>query len=253
MNTTKHHITRKLVVLVVLGIVLGLFSGCGKGDPTGAAESAIIKYFADKNAPAKSVKFIDKPEVYADSCRSPEDKGTTIKGTVAVEGSDGKSLKFEVKVFVADKDGWTSVTSVEADKQEATRLQRISNLRMIGQAILLYSNDDNTKYRRPGHYPPDLGTLTKAEPIEPKWFISPIDKLTILPLLATPDDAAAWVNQNTSYIYLGAAMNTDADPAVIVAYEKPGLDKDGSMALFGDLHVDFVKVADLQATLARTK
>ena len=49
--------------------------------------------------------------------------------------------------------------SLSRARETANRVKCASNERQIGQAILLYSNDNK------GKYPPDLGTLIKTQDI----------------------------------------------------------------------------------------
>ena len=96
---------RPLIVAAALTIAV-FTGGCGG---SGKPEAAIAKHYSDAGRPVNSVTFIGKPEVYDDSFRSPDDKGSTTKGKVKVEFSDGKTEEHEFKVFVAKKDGWTRV------------------------------------------------------------------------------------------------------------------------------------------------
>jgi len=110
---------------------------------------------------------------------------------------------------------------------------------------LLYSNDHK------GPYPPDLGTLIKEEDMTAAVFICPDSNVTVPANLTQPDDIAAWVNKNSSYVYLGAGMKQGEDPTTIVLYEKPENHHDGSNVLYGDGHVEFVQARELQRQLAK--
>jgi prepilin-type processing-associated H-X9-DG protein len=108
---------------------------------------------------------------------------------------------------------------------------------MIGQAILLYANENK------GKYPPDLGALMKTQDVTPEVFTCPSSDNNVPPNIAagTKDQQAAWVNQNSSYIYVGQGMNFNAARAdVIVLYEKDGNhEEDGMNFLYGDGHVEW--------------
>jgi prepilin-type processing-associated H-X9-DG protein len=54
----------------------------------------------------------------------------------------------------------------------------------------------------------------------------------------TKDQAAAWVNQNSSYLYLGAGMTADSNPEFIVAYDKDGTFHHGVNVLYADGHIE---------------
>jgi prepilin-type processing-associated H-X9-DG protein len=124
--------------------------------------------------------------------------------------------------------------SLSRARETAKRVQCASNLRQIGQAILLYSNDHK------GAYPPDLGTLIKTEDITAQVFVCP-DTGKSPPPNMQPDEAAAWVNQNSDYVYVGANMTQQtANPQAVVCYEHDAdHGRDGMNMLFGDGHVEF--------------
>jgi prepilin-type processing-associated H-X9-DG protein len=111
-----------------------------------------------------------------------------------------------------------------------------SNERLIGQGILLYCNDNK------GNYPPDLGTLIKTEDITVQAFACPSSGTTV-PGNMTRDQAAAWVNSNSDYIYAGGNLKQGADPSIVVLYEKDGdHNNDGMNVLFADGHVEFMSL-----------
>src|SRR5213593_1504309 len=93
--------------------------------------------------------------------------------------------------------------SLNRARETANRVKCGSNMRQIGQAILLYANENR------GKYPPDLGTLTKTQDVTAEVFICPSAHDMAQPVRAMNlDDKAKWVNQNSDYIYLGKGMNT---------------------------------------------
>ena len=126
--------------------------------------------------------------------------------------------------------------SLNRARETANRVKCASNLRQIGEGILLYSNENK------GSYPPDLGTLIKTEDITAASFVCPDTNNTPPPNM-TPDDAANWVNNNSDYIYIGANLKQGANPALVVCYEKDGNHGgDGINMLFADGHVEFLKL-----------
>jgi prepilin-type processing-associated H-X9-DG protein len=126
--------------------------------------------------------------------------------------------------------------SLNRARETANRVKCASNLRMIGQAILLYRND--TK----GAYPPDLGTLIKTEDITAQAFVCP-DTNTTPPPNMTPDDAADWVNKNSDYIYIPPVAGQMPGPTIVICYEKDGNHNgDGMNVLFADGHVEFCQL-----------
>src|SRR5947207_4016677 len=85
--------------------------------------------------------------------------------------------------------------SLNRAKETANRVKCASNERQIGQAILLYANENKQKY------PDDLGTLVKTEDITPEVFLCPSRDHALPPEVATmtPDQKAAWVNEHSDY------------------------------------------------------
>jgi len=124
--------------------------------------------------------------------------------------------------------------SLNHAREAANRVKCASNLKQIGMAIMLYSNENH------GAYPPDLGTLVKTEDIRPAVFVCPTSGTPVPPGNLTLDQAADWVNANSSYVYVGAGLKAGADPAIVVAYEKDENHRDGMNILFADGHVDWV-------------
>jgi prepilin-type processing-associated H-X9-DG protein len=126
--------------------------------------------------------------------------------------------------------------SLNRARETANRVKCASNLRQIGQAILLYQNDKN------GSWPPDLGTLVKTEDITAQVFCCP-DTNTQPPPNMSPDEAADWVNKNSDYVFLGANLKGMQGANVVVCYENDGNHHgDGMNMLFGDGHVEFLNL-----------
>jgi prepilin-type processing-associated H-X9-DG protein len=119
------------------------------------------------------------------------------------------------------------------------KIQCASQLKEIGNAILMYCNENR------GNYPPDFGALIKSEPINPEVFICPGDGAWV-PTGLTKDQTALWVNQNSSYLYLGDGLTSDSDPAFIVAYDKDGTYHHGVNVLYADGHIDNDELANVR-------
>ena len=92
----------------------------------------------------------------------------------------------------------------------ANRVKCAGNLRSLGQAYMLYATTNG------GAYPPDWGTLAKEEDITANVFVCP-DDTVVPPSDLPPDQLVLWVNQNSSYIYLGADPSRGNDPNRIIA------------------------------------
>jgi hypothetical protein len=127
--------------------------------------------------------------------------------------------------------GWPPIAQQRMGRQPCA-----SNLRQIGQALLLYSMDHG------GRLPDRLQDLTTGT-----------DSLTRQALICAdgPDRPG-----QVSYDYLGAGRQyEDFGPDDIVAFEPPhNHDSDGGYALFGDGHVAFVFPAtNLRDDVARVR
>jgi prepilin-type processing-associated H-X9-DG protein len=126
--------------------------------------------------------------------------------------------------------------SLNRARETANRVKCASNERQIGQAILLYANENK------GKYPPDLGTLIKTQDITVDVFACPSSDNTVPPeiMRGTKDQQAAWANTNSSYVFVGQGMNFNAPADAIVLYEKnDDHDEDGMNFLYGDGHVEW--------------
>ena len=88
--------------------------------------------------------------------------------------------------------------SLNRARETANRVKCASNLRQIGQALLLYSNDNR------GAYPPTLDVLLTTEDITPEVFVCPTSNDTAASG-ATPQQQAAALNTkgHLSYVYVG--------------------------------------------------
>lgn len=139
--------------------------------------------------------------------------------------------------------------SLNKARETANRVKCAANMKQIGLAMMLYSNENK------GNYPPDLGTLFLTEDVAPNVFVCPTskDNLAVPPSPApgTPDyekwrnDVAAVINRDSDYVYLGKGKNATAGADVIVLHEKPNAHNGlGMNLLFGDGHVEFMRMQD---------
>jgi prepilin-type processing-associated H-X9-DG protein len=128
-----------------------------------------------------------------------------------------------------------ALPAMNRSREVANRVKCASNMRQVGQAILLYANEHK------GNYPPDLGTLTMTEDIGPIVFLCP-DSNKSLPKdmdNMTPEQKADWVNRNSDYVYVGQDMNFNGPPDRVVMYENIQDHGQGMNMLYGDGHVEF--------------
>ncbi len=122
-----------------------------------------------------------------------------------------------------------------------------SNLREIGQMILLYSNDSKARY---GPYPDSFGTLLAWDSdfkydYDAYVFVSPYDNNSTPAQGATTQAMVADFNSggHCSYVYLGKGFDASIMycPDVVIAYEPMALNPGGGMnVLFADGHVGWV-------------
>jgi predicted Zn finger-like uncharacterized protein/prepilin-type processing-associated H-X9-DG protein len=124
--------------------------------------------------------------------------------------------------------------SLNRARETANRVKCASNMRQIGQALLLYANDNQ------GQFPPKLADLLLAGNITPSVFVCPDSNDTPSPG-ATPAAQAAALSSggHESYVYI-PNLSTSASADTIVLYE-PLSDHNGAgmNVLFGDGHVEF--------------
>jgi prepilin-type processing-associated H-X9-DG protein len=122
-------------------------------------------------------------------------------------------------------------------RETANRVKCASNMRQIGQGILLYANDHK------GKYPDNLGQLVVAEDLTAQVFVCPSGSKNVpMDIIRAPKDQQGdWVNQHSDYIYLGAGKKNSIAADVITLYEKSQDHGNAGMnLLFGDGHVEFM-------------
>lgn len=122
-------------------------------------------------------------------------------------------------------------------REPAQRIKCASNLRQIGQGILLYCNDHG------GEYPDSFATILVNEDLTPGVLICPDSDDT--PAAGATTQALNTELRSTghcSYIYIGDGLNSATVPAnAVVAYEPTANHgNSGSNVLFGDGHVQFM-------------
>ena len=127
-----------------------------------------------------------------------------------------------------------------------------SNLRQIGQAMLLYANDHG------GRYPDRLEELLFSVAIESSCFVCPgsDDAPATGPTTRAISDAIA-NGGRVSYIYLGKDHNANTVTVnMVMAYEGRGNHTSriaGINVLFGDGHVEFVNEVQASRLIAKLR
>ncbi|MGH7213984.1 MAG: hypothetical protein ACREIT_04405 [Tepidisphaeraceae bacterium] len=126
--------------------------------------------------------------------------------------------------------------SLNRARETANRVKCASNMRQIGQGMFLYANENK------GKYPPDLGNLILTQDMTAEVFVCPSGTTTVPAEIRAGNVAgmAAWVNQNSPYVYLGNGLTSNAPPDTVLLYEKlEDHDQDGMNILFGDGHIEW--------------
>jgi prepilin-type processing-associated H-X9-DG protein len=123
-------------------------------------------------------------------------------------------------------------------EEDADRTTSANNMRQIGQAMMLYSNENK------GKFPPDLATLTKTQDLSPEMMKSPFGPAK------DGTDIVLLHYGNTNPM----AGNLAGANEVIVAYDKAALEQgEGANALFADGHVDWLTPEALKKGLEESK
>jgi prepilin-type processing-associated H-X9-DG protein len=125
--------------------------------------------------------------------------------------------------------------SINREPGDAPRVRSASNLRQIGQGILLYTNDFH------GQYPESFADILENEDVTSGVFVSPSRSETPAAGPTTRAIAAQLSGSHLSYVYLGKGlMKNIVTPDIVVAYELLVSPGSGTNVLFGDGHVEYV-------------
>jgi predicted Zn finger-like uncharacterized protein/prepilin-type processing-associated H-X9-DG protein len=133
--------------------------------------------------------------------------------------------------------------SLNRARETANRVKCASNMRQIGMALMLYSNENR------GAYPDRLDDLLRTQDISPTAFVCPSSE-------DTPGTGPADLSNSAhlSYVYVGKGMTNAAPAEAIVLYEDMSDHKqDGSNFLYGDGHVEWMGKAEAERIIAAIK
>ena len=139
--------------------------------------------------------------------------------------------------------------SLNRARETANRVKCASNMRQMGQAILLHSNENR------GRYPDNLGILLNQD-LSAEVFVCPSGANALPPDHAQMkrEELMEWINANADYVYVGRGLNTTAGADVVVLYEKVDAhDRQGMNILYGDGHVDFVMMPTAQQEIQKAQ
>lgn len=188
-----------------------------------------------------------------------------VLGVIAVKKPGGSNRGFGLTGIVAGLIGVVLtlllvamlailLPSLNRARHAADRIQCASNMKRIGNALLLYSNDE-----RNGAYPPDLATLARTQPmLTPNDFIDPAgnDK---------PASGPNWQARlspgggNCSFIYYGSPFAAHPrssqfpDNVPVLSEALSNHHGTGANVLFGDGRVEFVERVKLQRLVPGAK
>jgi prepilin-type processing-associated H-X9-DG protein len=126
------------------------------------------------------------------------------------------------------------------------RTKCASNLRQIGQGIMLYANDHR------GTWPDSLDELILSADLNPECFVCPSSRDSAAPGATAREQAAnLYKPGHISFIYLGKGLKEPVHPNRVVAYEAMGNhDASGINVLFGDGHVEWFSEPQAKKILA---
>ena len=128
--------------------------------------------------------------------------------------------------------------SLNRARETANRVKCASNLRQIGQAMLLYANENR------GAYPDTIEPILATQDITSEVFVCPASNDTAaLPGATNQQQAAALKSgRHLSYVYCGKGQNNSSSADAVLVYENPMNHtggKDGMNILWGDGHVSW--------------
>jgi hypothetical protein len=130
-------------------------------------------------------------------------------------------------------------------RMQALEVQSMSNLRQIGLAAIMYSNDHK------GRFPNTLGETLPYLENNPSVFVHPKSGKAA-PATAAPAELAKWVDQNSDYVYVGAGVShkTERTAETVIAHERFELAQGRIAAAFADGHCETMPVDELRRRLA---
>ena len=132
-------------------------------------------------------------------------------------------------------------------REQANRVKSAANLREIGQAAVIFAND-----QKDGAFPGSFAEMYKKQELTPDVFINPRTEHQVPPGLDR-DQIGAWLDDNCDYVWLGKGRKNNLPADIVLAYEKPEGLSDGINLLFADGHVEFMVLNDAQQAIDASK
>ena len=136
--------------------------------------------------------------------------------------------------------------SLNRARETANRVKCASNMRQIGQALMLYANQNH------GVYPPKLEDLITAQLLDGQSFVCPSSDDTVAPGSGNAQATNLSAGGHLSYVYIGQKLSPSAPADQVLVYELPSNhNNDGGNFLFADGHVEFFTGSDAQKMIAK--
>lgn len=178
--------------------------------------------------PAGSATWVDEAGVHVKSVSPfPGSKLLSEPGAISSIGAAGPALAAAVVLPAFGK-----------ARSAAENAASGSNLRMIGQGVIMHAVEDADR-----KYPSDLGSLVLKGALPIEVFVPPHRHVAGKFDGMTAEERATWVNENSDYVYLGRDLTTDSGSDMIVVYEKPQAARAGRIGvLYSDGHVKMLPV-----------
>jgi prepilin-type processing-associated H-X9-DG protein len=123
-------------------------------------------------------------------------------------------------------------------REQANRVKSASNLKQMGLAAILYSNE-----QKDASLPATLGEMVSKEDLTADVFVNPRRGSAGPPPGLAGPQMAAWVEEHSDYVWLGKGKKNTATADTVIAYEKFDGLTDGINILYGDGHVEFQMMA----------
>ncbi len=139
--------------------------------------------------------------------------------------------------------------SLNRSRETANRVKCASNMRQMGQALLLYSIEHRQRY------PKTLGELVTTQDLGIDVFTCPSGNVEYpFDLRQAPiEQQAQWVTDHAPYVFL-APPNANVPPDIVVIHEAFDNHGGGGInVLFGDGHVEFVPMPRAREAIERSK
>jgi hypothetical protein len=134
-----------------------------------------------------------------------------------------------------------------AGRNTANQMKSSTQVSSIVKGMILWTDAHSPNDLK---FPPDIGTIVvdSQEWLRPETVISPFDSVAIPPGYARwdRDRRRQWINENTSYVYLGKGRTNELNSEQILVYEKLNIARRDRVSVgFGDAHSEVLSVEEL--------